>query len=109
MSKKAELIEKRVFLARMREDGDIVMSSYSECYLFKDTYSIRDGWNYYCKNKDYFATNNYCMVINLDKKEEAIKKMVSLNINFLKDILSEKKNSIVIIENKLNKLTNYEL
>ncbi len=72
MSKKAEIIRKRVCLLRVVENR-ITINFFNECQLYEETYSVTaKGIKYYCwSNQDWHSDFRYCLIVNLEKFEDA--------------------------------------
>ena len=120
MSKKAEVIKKDVILITTsqtltflkNEEFDcskepnisVDVEYFDECRFFKGTHSIKkDYWTYYCKNDDYYCCLNYCLIIDVSKKQEALESFFKGIIDKYKfDILSHEQ-SIVKLEKGITK------
>lgn len=84
MSKKADLIDKKVTLITLDDYCNYSIENFEQCYLFRETYSIRGSkLKYYCKghDSDYFASYYYALVLNPEKIEEAKKELFKNRID----------------------------
>lgn len=80
MGVKAEIIDKKTILIKLKTDSDLneptlEVEYHDKCRFFKGTNSIKqDGWTYYCKGEEFYCNSRYCLIINIKRKEEALNK-----------------------------------
>jgi flagellar biosynthesis regulator FlbT len=80
MKKKAEIIKKDVILITLKRgvysiDDNLTIEEFTECRFLGENHCIqKDGFNYYCKGNEYYVCDKYCFIVNLSRKDEALKK-----------------------------------
>lgn len=81
MGVKAEVINKNVILLRVTEKGTIQKKEFKECFLYKNTHSIREGnWRFYCKNEFYYACQDYALIIDENYENKAFNELIDCAI-----------------------------
>ena len=108
MSRKAIVIKKKVLLITRDTDLKtltigIIKENFNECYLFKNSYSIRkEGRRYYCKNKDFYCGANYCLIVDVTKEKQAINNFVNAiktklreDINFHRQLIEKLETQLI--------------
>ena len=104
MSVKKEVLKQKCILFKIDFKGNIKEEIFEEIFYYypKESYSVMDGdWSYYCKGKNtpFYATYNYCLLVNLEYRETAIKTLTS-------NYISSLESTIKSCDFKINRLKN---